>query len=82
MFKVIYKVLQGISEIQFKSIKWIYLELSDVEMYHGQKTRKDIHDFLVKKGYILSHTVNIYRDESNRIVYCDCLYTRTTSHSY
>ena len=44
-----YKVLQGISDNQFKSIQWIYLELSDVEMYRGQKTRIDIHDYCSKK---------------------------------
>lgn len=73
-----HKVIQGISDNQFKSIQWIYLELSDVEMYRGQKSRIDIHDLLLEKGYTLSVTANVYRDEHDRIVYCDCLYTRMT----
>ena len=74
-----YNVLKGISETQFKSIKWIYLELSDFEMYCGQKTRKDIHEFLLGKGYLLSKTANKYFNEYNDLIYCDCLYTRTSS---
>ena len=73
-----HKVIQGISDNQFKSIQWIYLEFPDVEMYRGQKTRIDIHDLLLEKGYMLSVTANVYRDEHDRIVYCDCLYTRMT----
>ena len=74
-----YNILKGISETQFKSIKWIYLELSDFEMYCGQKTRKDIHEFLLGKGYLLSKTANKYFNEHNDLIYCDCLYTRTSS---
>ena len=71
-----YNVLKGVSDLQFNSIKWIYLELSDIEMYSGQKTRKDIHQLLLSKDYALTETTNIYRDAQNKIIYCDCLYTR------
>ena len=74
-----HNVLKGISETQFKSIKWIYLELSDMNMYCGQKTRKDIHEFLLGKGYFLSKTANKYFNEYKDLIYCDCLYTRTNS---
>ena len=69
------QVLEGISKQIYKKIKWIYIELTDVNLYQGQSSREVIEKFLEENGFFLYKRFNIYPNKNdNNILYCDGLY--------
>ena len=68
-------VLKGISKEYYQQIKWIYIELSDFELYSGQSSYDEINSYLKNIGYKLKKTYNKNLDkDKNKIIYCDALY--------
>ena len=70
-------VLKGISSELYKDIKWIYIELTDCQLYKGQSSREEINSFLKKMGFSLRKSSNIYlHPTKNKILYFDGLYEK------
>ena len=70
-------VLKGISSSLYNDIKWIYIELTDCQLYKGQSSREEINSFLKKIGFSLRKSSNIYlHPTNNEILYFDGLYEK------
>lgn len=71
-------VLQGISDSQYRFVRWIYIELSDLVLYESQASYSELKEFLLSLGYRLHSTHNIFRakSDSHKILYCDALFER------
>ena len=67
-------LLNGIDKNQLKKIKWIYIEMTDYEMYRGQMKRTDINQWLLKNNFVLSQQINLDKSLDGKIIYSDELY--------
>lgn len=68
-------VLKGISPELYDHIKWIYIELTDLQLYKGQSSRDQINSFLNKMGFFLQKSSNIdLHPTKDKILYFDGLY--------
>ena len=75
-------ILKGISNEIYKNIEWIYIELSEIELYKGQGSYSQIDRFLNKKGFFAKGKFNITKNHNqNKIIYCDVLYKNIYSTS-
>ena len=69
------KILKGISNEIYKNIEWIYIELSEIELYKGQGSYSEIDRFLKNKGFFAEGKFNITKKHNQgKIIYCDALY--------
>lgn len=71
-------VIKGISDSQFDSIKWIYVELTDLVLYERQANLVTIVNYLESRGYRQISLNNVSRPatDSTQILYCDLLFER------
>lgn len=68
-------VLKGISKELYEQIQWIYIEVSEMELYSGQSSYREINSYLNNLGYELEKTYNkILNADKKKIIYCDALY--------
>ena len=75
-------VLKGVSNEIFENLTWIYLEISEIELYKGQASFFKIDSFLKNKGYLLERKYNILKSANKgKIIYCDALYKKIGSTS-
>ena len=76
------KILKGISNEIYKNIEWIYIELSEIELYKGQGSYLEIDRFLKSKGFFAEGKFNITKNHNQeKIIYCDALYKNIYSTS-
>lgn len=72
-------LLNGIDKNQLKKIKWIYIEMTDYEMYRGQMKRKYIKQWLLENNFVLSQQINVDKSAYGKIIYSDELYENKKS---
>ena len=72
-------LLNGIDKNQLKKIKWIYIEMTDYEMYKGQMKRKYIKQWLLENNFVLSQQINVDKSAYGKIIYSDELYENKKS---
>jgi FkbM family methyltransferase len=71
------QVLKGVDLSLFERIRWIYVELTDLDLYEGQAKADEIRSYILSLGYYLVADFNVSRDHArNKIVYCDSLFAR------
>jgi FkbM family methyltransferase len=70
-----YEVLQGMGSLS-SLIRWIYLEVSFVELYTGQKLFGELDILLRSLGYKLHSRHNMHRSPDGEEVQADLLYIR------
>lgn len=67
-------VLKGFAD-NLKHVKFIYVELSHVELYKNQPLFNEVLDYLNLKGFILSNVYNKY-SSSDELIQADYLFTK------
>jgi FkbM family methyltransferase len=71
------QVLQGVGASLFEKIRWIYVELTELSLYEGQASAREIKFFLYSIGYILVGDYNLHLEAgSGQVEYCDSLFIR------
>jgi len=70
-----YEVLQGIGALA-PSIEWIYLEVSFLELYSGQRLFGEVDALLRSLGYRLQGQYNTHLTDEGAPVQADALYVR------
>ncbi len=73
-------LLLGIDKNQLERIKWIYIEMTDYEMYKGQMKRNDIKSWLLKNNFVLFEQINVDKSYDGKIIYSDELYINKNLH--
>lgn len=69
-----FEVLNGMGDLA-ASIAWVYVEVSFVELYQGQRLFTDVDGLLRKLGYRLLGLHNEHRTGDGALVQADALYT-------
>jgi FkbM family methyltransferase len=70
-------VLRGLGESLAKKIRWIYVELAGLSLYHGQASSLEIKSYIYSLGFSLVSDYNIHKDPSTgSVIYCDSLFER------
>ena len=67
----------GAKKILKSNIKYVYVEVSDLEHYKNQNKSKDIIAFLGKLGFINIFKLNISYNNKN-LCYADYLFEKTS----
>ena len=70
-------VIKGGKHFIRKYIKYIYVEVSDVEHYSNQTTAAEIHDFLDLMDFEFVESFNVYKRLSGELAYADVLYVNS-----
>ena len=71
------QVLEGATSSLFERIRWIYVELTDLDLYEGQAKADEIRSYIHSLGYDLVADFNVSFDQArSKITYCDSLFVR------
>ena len=69
------EVLKG-APLTFRRLRWIYLELSFVQLYEGQPLAAALISYLADHGFHIDDVVHVTRS-GGRAVQADLLFTQT-----
>jgi FkbM family methyltransferase len=70
-----YQVLEGIGALH-EDIAWIFVEVSYIELYEGQRLAGEVDALLGRLGYRLGATHNLQRGADGQPIQADLLYVR------
>ena len=68
------EVLKG-APLTLRTVRWVYLELSFVQLYEGQPLAAEVISYLDDRGFLVDDLVHVTRSEG-RAVQADLLFSR------
>lgn len=70
------ELLKGFSKQQLSTVHWIYIELTQLELYEGQSKLFEINQWLVSQNFSPVNVFNVQLNSLGQLIYGDFLYVK------